>query len=343
MKINWIYLACVMGLGIFLNACNPGATTASTPSGTTYAYIDDYDGNIYKCGVNGATGALINCVKNNPESGVNIESWVPYNITFNSSNGTLYGYISDYNGSIYQCGVNTSNGNLTNCTTTPSNSPWTNPTGVTFNVKNGVNYTYISDFTGSVYQCNVDNVGGFYDCHTTPSTSVPSWEPYSVLAFNSNSTYTYVTDYNEIYKCNLGESGGLFNCAITPSSGTPPWSPNGVTLDSTNGINYGYVSDESGVLFKCNIESVTGNFSGCSANESPEGGWIPYAVTFYTVNQVKYAYVLDQLPYSGSGDYYGTVFQCLVTESGSLTSCIITPASGAPTNWLPDSIVFVTM
>ena len=340
---NKLRLIITFLLVALFSGCGSNSTTTSAPK--TFAYVADYNGNIYRCNVNGNTGALFSCVVSNPSSGVDTTSWSPYNIVFNNSSGTFYAYISDYKSGIYQCGVNTINGALTTCTSTPFGTPlWTNPTGIAFNNTNGTLYSYVSDFAGAEYQCGV-SYGFLTSCIATPASGAPAWNPYTSLTFYalSSGTYAYLTDYTQIYVCNVAESGALDTCSVTAISGNPESNPNGVTVYNTNGINYGYISTESGNLYKCDVESSNGSLNSCYVNESPSAGWIPYGVTFNVINGKTYAYVPDQLDYTGSGDYLGNIYQCQVGESGSLTKCILTPETGAPSNWLPDSLVFVTM
>jgi hypothetical protein len=90
----------------------PMSITFSIFSGTTFAFVSDFNGNVYQCSVDNNTGAFSACAANNG----GISGWAPLEIQFNTAaNGLEYAYVGDWKHNLYVCPVNTATGVLSNC------------------------------------------------------------------------------------------------------------------------------------------------------------------------------------------------------------------------------------
>jgi len=276
----------------------PDNITFNVSSGVISAYVSNYgnandsgNGNVYQCGINVITGALTTCTATAP--GVLPTTVVAYNVTFNSSGGTPYAYVSDYSGNIYQCSINSA-GMLIACSITPSSGApigW-NPSGITFFVVGGTTYAYVSDFVGNIYQCNVTATGALTACGVTPSSGAPaSWNPYAPIIFNAINgvTYAYVADFTgNVYKCNVNSLTGALSACVTTGLAPGAWIPDGITFNISGGVTYAYVADSmGGSLFQCNVLITNGALTNCAITGTPSGGWTPYGVSFLRLSFAK--------------------------------------------------------
>lgn len=106
-----------------------------------YAYVADNGtgapGHVYRCSLNN-DGSLVNssCVPT-PSNDSTLTNWYPYQIAFQTVNGTQYAYVVNSSGSsignIYRCPLDSNGLFTTNCVLTPVTppSPWL-PSGIAF-------------------------------------------------------------------------------------------------------------------------------------------------------------------------------------------------------------------
>ncbi|MFN7097298.1 MAG: hypothetical protein ACK4PR_07040, partial [Gammaproteobacteria bacterium] len=226
---------------------SPYAIAFATVNNVQYAYVSDVsNGNIYQCSLN-PDGSFSNCPVATPATFP-----APYGIAFATINNTQYAYISDAGvggpgnyGNVYQCPVN-NDGTLASCTiaTSPIITPQWIPYATAFTSVAGIQYAYVADngttpSSGNVYLCRLDPTDGlFTQCNPTPSSSAPSWNPYSIaFATLEGTQYAYISSVQGpvgggLYRCILANSGvgALSNCQLTPTSPPSSWQPIGVTF-----------------------------------------------------------------------------------------------------------------
>lgn len=183
------------------NTCNPTptlavpawvpvSTTFATVNGTQYAYVASDNGNVYQCSINigGLTNGTFNTCTITPTSGAPV--WLPKSVTFASFGANQYAYVSDDNGHVFQCSLN-SNGTFNLCSTTPTSGvPAWSPRSIAFATFGGTQYAYVTDFgtgislPGNVYQCTISAGGQFSNCANTPAVGSPNWGNLWWVAFN---------------------------------------------------------------------------------------------------------------------------------------------------------------
>jgi len=262
---GFVYKCDIAGNGDF-SSCT--ATPLSPPSwapysiaftkmgGVQYAYVADINNNfIYQCSLNvggSSNGTFNSCVSASAALPPSFSFDAPYGIGFATIDGVQYAYVADAGngggtaGFVYQCTLDTS-GFLTSCTaqTDPGSSPGWIPYAVNFATSGGKQYAYVSDNgnsgVGHVYLCTL-TVGGtfngsFESCSATPTSSVPSPNVPSNMAFATidGTQYAYVANYQGgiggMYVCTVDSNGTFSNCNVT--TGSPPitgWTPVCVAL-----------------------------------------------------------------------------------------------------------------
>lgn len=149
----------------------PSASAFAVVNGVTYAYTVDRNRrqSVYQCTLN--NDGSFNLCTSTPASGSPTNR--PVGITFFTTNGTQYAYVSGNNGHIYQCSLN-ADGSFDTCTITPSsNEPSWIPVGsVSFFMINGIQYVFVTEtgnnVVGNVYQCTLNSDGSFNTCAITP-------------------------------------------------------------------------------------------------------------------------------------------------------------------------------
>ena len=300
-----------------------------------YAYVaTGFNNTVYQCLVN-HDGTLSNC---NPSPFSGVPGWIPESITFATVSGTQYAYVASWsNGTVYQCTLN-SGSSLDICNPlTPTGTVYTYAAGISFATINGIQYAYVSDDTANVYQCSLNNDGSFNICNPTPTSGTLSWTPVSTTFVTiSGVQYAYVaSDDGNVYQCTLNVDGlqnGTFNrCTmITPAFLTPSWLPKSIAFATFGGNQYAYVADDNGNVFQCTLNSE-GTFNQCTITPTALGSflWNPRSITFKTFNGAQYAYVAD---FGTAISLFGNIYQCTLNAQGNFTSCVTTPAFGAP-NW----------
>lgn len=174
-------------------------------------------------------------------------------VAFATVNGVQYAYITDPNGAVYWCTINT-DGSFSNCTPTaslPSLGSW-QARGIVFATFNA-QYAYIVDPGNDVvYQCSLTSTGNFTDCQQPPSPySLPTLAPFGItFATDANEAQqAYIADagsgtgFGDILLCSMQIDGSFNTCAQTPSSGAPDWIPVAIAFNNVNGTQYAYVAD----------------------------------------------------------------------------------------------------
>jgi hypothetical protein len=118
----------------------PYAVAFTTVAGTQYAYVADNGtgtpGHVYRCALNN-DGSFVNsgCTQT-PANDSTLTDCYPYNISFQTLNGTQYAHVTNSAGSsignIYKCSLD-GNGSFTDCVLTPDTPPssW-QPSGIAF-------------------------------------------------------------------------------------------------------------------------------------------------------------------------------------------------------------------
>lgn len=165
----------------------PVSTSFATVGGTQYAYVAGDDGHVYHCTINAGNGTFNQC-ESTPATGAPV--WLPKSVTFATFGANQYAYVSDDNGNVFQCTLN-SNGTFRLCSIIPlAGAPEWNPRAISFETIGGVQYAYVVDFgsatslIGGIYQCTLDVNGHFTDCVPTPTFGMPNWGNLWWVAFN---------------------------------------------------------------------------------------------------------------------------------------------------------------
>lgn len=199
-------------------------------------------------------------------------------------------------------------------------------------------YAYIADQnTTNVYKCTLDACGNFSTCNATPTSNVPTWQPFSLsFATIGNTEYAYVTAPNDgvLRKCLVNQAGNLTNCSIQTFNGNAE----SLTFATVSGTQYAYVANVGSTrIDRCTLNG-DGSFNTCTATPSVGApAWLAFSITIGTVNGYRHAYV------STASFGPAPIYKCDVNADGTFTnnSCVITPAAGAPA-WSPISVTFAT-
>lgn len=153
-------------------------TIVSSGIATQYAYLAALNNGVQQCTINNIDGSLIGC-GSTPTAPI---GWTPQAIAIATVGSTQYAYVADGTlNVIYKCTISNS-GALSACAQTPNiGAPWSSLTNVWIATIDGGQYAYVAD-SSTVYRCIVHANGELSasDCTTTPSSSVPSWNPYGI-------------------------------------------------------------------------------------------------------------------------------------------------------------------
>jgi hypothetical protein len=263
---------------------DPISTTVQAFDGANYVYVSDQtNGIVYQCSINANFGNLTTCTANN--GGVTVGAWQPEGVSFATVGGTTYGYVSDLNGDIYVCTVNSGSGAFGTCTASNWNTLTSaaNPLAeMTFGTFNGTTYGYVGASDGNVYRCAIDVSTGVLDTCGTNNGGASSWLPHQVkFATLGQNTFGYVVDDDSnVYQCSVDGSGNLGSC--TASTGVPSWAPNGMTTSTLSGVTYAFISDQTnGNIDQCTLDSISGAVTSCAPNNGGET-WSPVgSISFY--------------------------------------------------------------
>ncbi len=181
---------CSLAISTAFNA--PYGIAFATISGIQYAYIAEAvtsggpTGAVYQCTLN-SNGSLNACTAT-PQLGA--PAWIAYSVTFSTTGGTQYAYVTDNGtspttGHVYQCSLN-NDGSFNVCTATPTVSPPSNwvPSYVAFATFGGTKYAYVANYQGpsdgGMFVCTVNNSGLFSSCTETPASPPVPWQPVGV-------------------------------------------------------------------------------------------------------------------------------------------------------------------
>lgn len=215
-------------------------------------------------------------------------------------------------------------------------TPLTTP--ISFSVIHSLAYVSPAPSSHTIYQFLLNPVNGDFLSSGTPTYTDLS-QSYNRLTFATTSgvQYAYPVDQSGfVYQCTIADDGTFSSCDATPAS-PPSWAPYAIDFATSSGVQYGYVTDVgNGNVFQCSLNS-DGSFNACPTATGLTFP-APYGITFATVGGVQYAYIAD----AGTGVGFGNAYQCTLNSDGSINSCSITPASGAP-GWIPYQITFETV
>lgn len=270
-----------------------GQMAFATVSGTQYAYI--LESGVTYCSVN-SEGTFSNCT---PVTAGGLSS--THGIAFATFSDQQYAYLVDPSNSfLFQCSINTTNGDLSSCTGYVDGDVDA-PFGIAFNTDgNGNQNAYIADASTGMVDCSMDSIlGSFVNCNTTPSLGVPLWVPYSIAFTTAGGTrYAYVADngpgtnLGHVYRCLLNADGTFKDngCAATPTdtSSYAPWNPYYIAFKALNGTQYAYVVNNQGVnigsIYRCTVDESTGllNQDCIKTPDNPTGRdtWQPSGISF---------------------------------------------------------------
>lgn len=293
-----------------------GIGIARSINGTDYAYVTNLGtSSVSKCAINATTGVFSNCF----DSGAGDAFDVPQDIAFTSSTNPPYAYItdSDFNttGTIWQCAVNSTTGNLSACASS-SYLQFDNPLGITLAPVGSSTYTYATNTSGdSITQCTVGAGGVLESCSNTSSHNTISPGGLAFSTFGGDD-YTYLVNLTgSVSQCRISSPSGLLYC-IDSGVGSAFTDPLTIAFQTVNsGANtYAYVTDP-GVheVTQCAVNQTTGVLSSCG-NAGPLGLEAPFDITFGTVTGTLYAYI--------SVPVFEAIFQCEVDVDGTITGQI---------------------
>lgn len=242
---------------------------------------------------------------------------------------SLFAYVADGSGNLWQCPLNSTGGISGLCTALTTNQGFASINSVVFNIFSGTTYGYIADGTNQLWQCPMSAVGNFSStCISLGSNVFTSNGPVG-LTFHtfSGTTYVYVAAVSyDLIQCPMDATGGIVDSACTSLSITTGSTSATLTYSTTfytfSGITYAYVADLSSTLWRCPIDATTGGFSStCTqlTNSTSPGFKTTNAVTFRTFSGITYAYV---------GDSSANLWKCPMDATGGLNGgCIaLTPS-----------------
>jgi hypothetical protein len=263
---------------------------------------------------------------------------------------TLYAYVSDGSGSVYQCAVDAAGELSGTCTATSSLN---GAHGITFGVSSdGTVNAYVATNTANAYRCTVNPATGALNGGSCVAVIIDAGIEVGgvTIAASGQGNFLYVTsvDPGNVYRCQLAADGS-FTTGDCSTTGTPPgglWqgpaSLNfGLTkLTSTTYPQFAYipgVQGPNGKISKCPYAPDTNTLGACT--ETPISSaplWTPSSIVISAVNNNWYAYV---------GTSGGVLYVCdydITTGELNGASCGQTP-SVPPSGWAPYSIASATV
>lgn len=302
-------------------------------------------GNVFLCTTINTAESFSSCHISNGQSSTPI--WSPLAMGFLQHSGNNFVYVASSSfylesapNGIYTCNVESTSGELANCTLTNG--------GATFNdsyslgTNNG--YIYVTDWYssqnyGNIFLCTTSESGPINSCRVSNGgVESNAWNPDSI-AFYKNKAYVASYNDSKIFKCGIGSDGGLESCAVTESSGdyVNLYAPTGITFyTASDNKTYAYIAtwSSSGYITVCDVNDATGDLYSCSWDSSP---YISYPEQL-TVNG-PYLYV--GASYGGGSRGHGQVFRCPINSAGDLPYPASCPAMVNPAGyWYPAQITF---
>lgn len=232
-----------------------------------YMYVSNTSNSIQKCRLTltGEIDGSCETLTNTPTP-----FYQTYGITFQTFNGTTYGYVSDATTNVWKCPM-TADGSFASGCTALTSVDMTNNSGVIFNqAANGNMYMYVTNYPGAqanynMQQCQMTSSGDISACSNFPSnisTNVFSYT-LSISSFGGN-TYIYMPNQGSgLYRAQLDADGAPIGASLEQvfnnGSMIEAYSPS--YFYTFNGTLYGYVG-VSGPSVRCVTNPATGLFVG---------------------------------------------------------------------------------
>lgn len=289
--------------------------------GSYYAYVSNFGSdNIEKCNVDVLTGEFLSCA----DSGVGTIFSAPTSVRFNTSDETLYAYITSAD-AVTACSVNESNGEFYGCVDAMG-APIANPAEITFHTFAGTTYAYISaNYTGphgAITRCTLDSgTGALIDCINVASNVFVS--PKGHAFYTANNLHLYVADdgfgagSGTVVKCDVDAMGNIDDgsCIDAVTLGTNTLnSPVDISFATISSVDYAFVTNHGdNSVSICSISFDSGADDGmldCTDNTPVNFFMTNPTTSINTIDDVSYLYL--------TGFLDGEVATCKISGSGEV-------------------------
>ncbi|MBY0379032.1 MAG: Ig-like domain-containing protein, partial [Burkholderiales bacterium] len=251
-----------------LSNCVDSSYPFSGPMGIAinnqYAYITNLgNSTITKCAINSTDGGLINCANSGATIGT---SRSPFGIAINNS----YAYITENddhpNDHIIKCVINSTNGDLSDCTNSGAGSPvFTVPMQIAINnnhvyIGNDASEGFLTKYT--VNKCDISLINGsLNNCIDSGAESTFFAAGVHGMAINNNYVYVnYKDKQHPITKCTINSDATFSNCMDSGAQSANFTDSKQIAIYN----NYVYISDSNNsVVIQCMINNTDGSLSNC--------------------------------------------------------------------------------
>lgn len=169
---------------------------------------------------------------------------------------------SDGSTNVSVCSVSLSDGSLSGCGSTGSNSLGFNSTAIAFNY--AATNAYIPAEGPGVYECTVNSTSGALSlCNLTYITD--STDSYvGGIVYNPLLNIIYITtSSSNVFQCSLSSSGQI-QSPCTNSGATGIGNPQNIAINPDSTIVY--IANANGGVVQCTASTSNGSLSGCSSN-----------------------------------------------------------------------------
>jgi hypothetical protein len=242
----------------------------------------------------------------------------------------LFGYVSDYTNTLWQCPMDLTTGGFGgSCTALTNTPPFEGTFTVTFATFSGNTFAYVSDSNNILWQCPVNMSTGDFSGSCVALTNSPGFAYTTAVTFEtfSGNTYAYVSDFSStLWQCPVDTTTGGFSGSCTALTNTPAFGLTGNTVFKTfSGQTFAYVADDNdAILWRCPVNTTTGGFTGsCTAlTNVPDFGFVS-AIDFETFSGNTYVYISNFSP---------NLWQCPIdTTTGDFSGpCTMMPVPASP-------------
>lgn len=201
-------------------------------------------------------------------------------MTFARVRGVSYGYVSDTNGLVWSCSLDSKTGLTTHCNLNGAGA--VQPQGVRVIELGGNYYGYVADGgSGNLFICSVNPATGAFQ--GTCSRYNPNGWAANDIGFLTlgTTTYAYVADIaGAIFQCQVNSVNGQLSGCVASNGGILWNSPYQLSLQNIGNKTYAYVADLNRGFVTCEINTSSGALMDCELNHTGSGGSYPSSVAF---------------------------------------------------------------